>query len=66
MIPYENVNEGYRYLLTVIDLFSRYAWAQPIKDKTCKEVKRDFQEILALGRKCQRLETDKGRKFDEN
>src|SRR5258707_15038791 len=34
MIPYEGVNRGYRYLLTVIDLLSRYAWAKPIKDKT--------------------------------
>ena len=25
MIPYERENDGYRYLLTIIDLFSRYA-----------------------------------------
>src|SRR6266849_50433 len=60
MIPYEGVNKGYRYLLTVIDLFSRYAWAKPIKDKTGKEVKRAFQEIFATGRKPQRLQTDEG------
>ena len=63
MIPYEAVNEGYRYLLTVIDLFSRYAWAKPIKDKTGKEVKRAFQEIFATGRKPQRLQTDEGLEF---
>src|SRR5262247_1432162 len=27
MIEYENENDGYRYIMTVIDLFSRYAWA---------------------------------------
>src|SRR6266853_6926334 len=64
MIPYEKVNNGYRYLLTVIDLFSRYAWAAPIKDKSGKEVTRAFQEIFALGRKCERLQTDEGREFD--
>ena len=64
MIPYENINKGYRYLLTVIDLFSRYGWAKPRKDKTIKEDKRAFQEIFALGRKCQRLQTDEGREFD--
>jgi len=48
MIPYENLNDGYRYLLTVIVLFSRYAWAKPIKDKTGKEVKQSFKEIFAL------------------
>src|SRR6266853_66783 len=64
MIPYANVNAGYKYMLTVIDLFSRYAWAKPIKDKTGKAVKRAFQKIFALGRKCQRLQTDEGREFD--
>ena len=64
MIPHKDVNNGYRYILTVIDLFSRYAWAKPIKDKTGKEVKHAFQEILALGRKCERLQTDEGREFD--
>jgi len=64
MIPYERVNNGYRYLLTVIDLFSRYAWAAPIKDKSGKEVKRAFREIFTRGRKPQRLQTDEGREFD--
>ncbi|MES2873574.1 MAG: DDE-type integrase/transposase/recombinase, partial [Bacteroidota bacterium] len=63
MIPYENENDGYRYLLTVIDLFSRHAWAKPIKNKTGKEVKRAFQEIFASGRKPQRLQTDEGLEF---
>jgi hypothetical protein len=64
MIPYEAVNDGYRYLLTVIDLFSRHAWAKPIKNKTGKEVTRAFREIFDTGRVCQRLQTDEGREFD--
>src|SRR5438552_6587537 len=64
MIPYAAVNDGYKYMLTVINLFSRYAWAKPIKDKTGKEVRRAFQEIFALGRKCHGLQTDEGREFD--
>src|SRR5277367_6670666 len=63
MIPYERANNGYRYLLTVIDLFSRYAWAKPIKNKTGKEVKRAFEEIFDTGRVCQRLQTDEGKEF---
>ena len=31
MIPYNKVNYAFKYLLTVIDLFSRYAWAIPLK-----------------------------------
>ena len=64
MIPYARENKGYKYLLTVIDLFSRYAWGVPIKDKTGKQVKRAFQEIFAHGRKPTRLQTDEGREFD--
>ena len=26
-------NQGYRYILTVIDIFSRYAWARPLRSK---------------------------------
>ena len=63
MIPYEGVNDGYRYMLTVIDLFSRYAWAVPIKNKTGKEVMRAFRNIFDTGRVCQRLQTDEGREF---
>src|SRR5271163_2318119 len=63
MIPYEAVNDGYRYMLTVIDLFSRFAWAIPINNKTGKEVMRAFRAIFATGRKCERLQTDEGREF---
>jgi hypothetical protein len=64
MIPYANVNNGFKYLLTIIDLFSRYAWVVPLKDKTGKEVTSAFQRVFALGRKPQRLQTDDGREFD--
>ena len=32
-ISYADENDGYKYLLVVIDIFSRYAWVQPLKDK---------------------------------
>ena len=38
MIPYEEINNGYTYMLTVIDLFSRFAWAVPIMNKTIKRL----------------------------
>src|SRR5277367_6372910 len=63
MIPYEEVNDGYRYMLTVIDLFSRFAWAVPIMNKTGKEVMRAFRAIFATRRKCEILQTDEGREF---
>ena len=46
MIPYANENDEYRYLLTVIDVFSRYAWARPLKSKTGVSVAAAFQEFF--------------------
>ena len=64
MIPYANVNDGYRYILTLIDLFSRYAWAEPLRDKTGKEVAAALRRVFARGRQPQRFQTDDGREFD--
>ena len=30
---YADDNDGYKYLLVVIDIFSRYGWVEPLKDK---------------------------------
>ena len=56
-------NKGYRYMLVVIDAFSKYAWARPIKKKTGKDVTDAFAKILkeAKGRKPQTLQTDAGK-----
>jgi hypothetical protein len=64
MIPYANVNDGFRYILTLIDLFSRYAWAEPLRNKTAGEVAAAFRRVFARGRQPQRLQTDDGREFD--
>ena len=37
-------NKGIRYLLCTIDLFSKYAWVIPIKDKKCASVVNDFKK----------------------
>lgn len=52
-------------MLVVIDAFSKYALAQPIKKKTGKEVTEAFGRISkeAQGRKPQKLETDAGKEF---
>ena len=55
-------DQGYQYILTVIDVFSKYAWAIPIKRKTGDEISRSF-EILFKERKPKKLHTDKGLEF---
>ena len=57
-IPYSDDNDGYKYLLAVIDIFSRYAWVEPLKDKTANEIVRAFDKILSSGRVPRRLRSD--------
>src|SRR5258708_2393406 len=57
-------NEGYKYILVVIDIFSRYAWAEPVKSKSPKDVKPAFERIFAQGRKPFKIQTDQGLEFE--
>ena len=52
-------NDGYRFILTCIDVFSKIAWAIPLKTKSATEVTAAFEKILA-DRRCNMLQTDKG------
>ena len=58
-------NKGYRYLLTVIDVLSKYAWVQSLKKKTGKDVTEAFRRVLtqAEGRKPLKLQTDAAKEF---
>ena len=60
---YLKYNRGYRYLLTVVDVFSKHAWVQPVKNKTGKAVTEAMAKILKGGRKPINLQTDDGKEF---
>lgn len=55
-------NNGFKYLLTCIDIFSKYAWAIPLKDKKGSSVVKGFQKIFQE-RVCTTLQTDDGSEF---
>jgi len=55
-------NAGNKYILTVIDIFSKYAWAVPIKNKTAKSVVEAFVKIFRQ-RIPIKLQTDQGKEF---
>ena len=57
------LNNGYEYFLTVIDLFSRYGWAVPLKSKSAAEVWSALESIIKSGRKPRRIWTDQGSEF---
>lgn len=55
-------NDGYKYLLTCIDILSKYAWALPLKDKSSASVKNAFEKIFSE-RTPDALQTDSGKEF---
>lgn len=55
-------NDGYCYILTVIDCFSKYAFARPVKTKQADQVAKAFEDILSMSnRKPLMLQSDKGK-----
>ena len=56
-------NDGYKYLLTCMDVLSKYAWVVPLKDKAGATLVAAFTRILSGGRKPKRLQCDKGTEF---
>lgn len=62
--PLPTTKTGNRYMLTIIDWFSRYAEAVPLKDQTAEVCARAFVEHLILRHGApDRVLTDQGRNF---
>jgi len=67
MQSYAKDNDNMKYLLFVIDVFSRYLWVEPLKDKTANEVSGGFDAILGdTPRHPRRLRTDAATDFTSN
>ncbi|XP_061192263.1 uncharacterized protein LOC133200489 [Saccostrea echinata] len=56
-------NDGIKYLLVVVDVFSRYLWVRALKDKKAQTVIGAFKDILSDSRKPKAIRTDKGTEF---
>ena len=57
-------NKGIRFLLCVIDIFSKYSWVIPFKDKKGITITNAFQNILKeSNRKPYKIWVDKGSEF---
>ena len=59
-------NKGIKYLLCAIDLFSKYAWIVPLKDKRGITIVNAFQRIISKGRMPNRIWVDQGGEFCNN
>ena len=55
-------NKGYKWLLTIIDIYSRYAWCIPLKTKSTDNVREAFIELFKEDAP-QNLTTDNGKEF---
>ena len=57
-------NKGFRFLLCVLDIYSKYAWVIPLKDKKGTTVTNAFQKILNESNlKPNKIWVDRGSQF---
>ena len=59
----QKFNDGYRYLLVCVDVFSKYAWVVPLKNKTGPSLVEAFKIILSSGLKPEKVMTDQGSEY---
>ena len=60
-------NKGFRFLLCVTDIFSKYSWVISLKDKKGVSIVDAFQKILKeTNRKTNKVWVDKGSEFYNN
>jgi hypothetical protein len=62
MLPYSKQNKGYKYILCVIDCFTKFAWGIPVKSKTANEISNAMTKILTH-RSPKLLQVDNGKEF---
>ena len=57
-------NKGYRYILVVIDNFSKFGWTVPLKNKSAQTITDEVSDLIDKAkRKPNLIETDDGKKF---
>ena len=63
MQEFKKHNNGFRFILNVIDCLSKYAWAIPLKDKTADSICEGFKKIFLERRFPIYIRTDQGKEF---
>ena len=62
MQSFAKYSDGVKHLLTVIDVYSKYGWIVPLKDKRGKSTADGFTKIISSsGRKPGKVRDDKGK-----
>ena len=64
MIKYSKQNNNYKYILTVIDFFSKYSWCYPLKNKNSNEIINSFKDIFKKSKRSPKfIQSDQGSEF---
>jgi len=63
MEKYGRVNKGFKYILTMIDCLSRYAYVRPLKTKSAQEVLSALKIFINQNLHPKMLQTDQGKEF---
>ena len=63
---FSKYNKEIKDLLCAIDIFSKYAWVVPLKDKRGISIVNAFQKIISKGRKPNKIWVDQGGEFYNN
>jgi hypothetical protein len=60
---YEEENDGFKYMLTIVDHFSGFPWAYPLRSKTAEEVSLHLLNLFFLVGPPRILHSDNGGEF---
>jgi len=64
MQSYASSNKNYRYILVVIDSYSKFLWTRPLKNKTALEVSKAMQSIISKANYSPKhINSDQGSEF---
>ena len=65
MVDYKvSNNKGFRYIFIIIDNYSKYLWAIPLKNKHSQTITNEFSNIIATSkRKPLKIESDRGKEW---
>lgn len=56
-------NKGHKFILVVIDCFSKYLWTRPLKSKSATEVTKAMTDVLMERRQPRHIQSDQGKEF---
>ena len=67
LIKYSKQHKNYKYILTVIDFFSKFSWCYPLETKKSEEIINSSKDIFKrFKRKPSMIQSDEGSEFTNN